>query len=414
MKALSTLITVDNAIKLLANYLKELVILDVETVNVLDAVGRVLAEDVYASIDRPEEDISAVDGYAVNSLDTTGASYYNPVRLAVKVVYDPLKKQGNLCVEPGTAIKVHTGWPLPCNANAVVMSEDVEVKNGFITVHRPVAAGTNVIYRGEDFKRGELLATRGTVIKPPLIAALAASGIDKVKVYRKINISIIAIGDELVEPGKEKAPGKVYDSSSYIVFSMMQKDGVFNVKYPNIVRDDVNELEDAVLREFERGVDVVVTTGGTGISESDIIADFVEKRGKFIFRGVRMRPGRPTSSSVLDHKYLLIHFSGFPVAAWAGYEVLFRMAVIEWLGIRGLDRLSIYARLSRRVPNVVGYKSIVRVAVFEHGGEFYAEPYMLRGSGVISSLLRTNGYVIIPEDVEGFEENTRVKVYMYE
>lgn len=413
LKALLTLVSVDDAVERLASALARFINLDVETINTINATGRILAEDIYATIDRPEEDISAVDGYAVRSIDTVSASHYNPVELVVKGTFRPDKRPTTLCVEPGTAIRVYTGTPVPCNADAIIMSEDVRLEEDRILIYKPVAQGSNVIFRGEDFKRGDLLATKGTVVKPALITALVASGISKVKTYRKINVSVIAVGDELVEPGEEKLQGEVYNSSAYVVYSMLNRDFIFDARYAGIVPDSVSEVEDAILKEFERGADVVITTGSTGIGEFDIVADLIEKRGTFIFRGVRMRPGRPTSSSIIDKKPLL-HLSGFPVAAWTGYEVLFRAAITKWLSIRGFERRAVYALLTRRLPNVVGYKSIVRVNVFEQSGELYAEPYMLRGSGVISSLLKTNGYVILPENVEGFEKNTKVQVYMYD
>jgi len=413
VKALLELIDVGEAIRRLVDALSRTLHLDVETVNLTNAIGKVLAEEVYATIDRPGEDISAVDGYAVRSLDTVGASYYNPVELTASRSVKPGERPAFPCIEPGVAVEVYTGTPIPCGADAVVMSEDVEVRGDRVLVYKPVAGGSNIIFKGEDFKKGDLLATRGTLIKPALLAALAANGVDKVKVYRKINVSIIAVGDELVEPGKEAPPGKVYDSSTYIVYSSLVRDLVFNAKYSGIVPDDVDAVANAVAREFERGADVVITTGGTGVGRHDIVVDFVKRHGEFVFRGVKLRPGRPTSSSVVGGK-LLLHLSGFPIAAWTGYEVLFRTAVIKWLGVSGLERHSVYALLTRRLPNVAGYTSIVRVNVFERHGELYAEPYMLRGSGVISSMLRTNGYVVLPENVEGFEKNTRVKVYFYD
>jgi molybdopterin molybdotransferase len=125
-----------------------------------------------------------------------------------------------------------------------------------------------------------------------------------------------------------------------------------------------------------------------------------------------MRPGRMTSASLMYGKPI-IHLSGFPVAAWAGYELILRPAIAKWIGIEEFERPVIYAYLSRRVPNISGYNSIIRVALTIKNGEYYAEPYMLRGSGVISSLLKTHGYIIIPENIEGFEEGEKVPVYLY-
>ena len=413
MKMLSRLIGVDDAVKKLVDAFSRTLHLDVEVVKITDAVGRVLAEDIYAPVNRPETSISAVDGYAVRSLDTTSASYYSPVELFIKGTIKPGYGNSGLCVDPGTAVRVHTGAQIPCGADAVVMEEDVQVVGNKVLVYKPVASGSNIVLKGEDFKKGDLLAPRGSLVKPPVIAALSASGVDSIVVYKKINVSIVTIGDELIEPGETPAPGRVYNSSAYVVYSALLRDSLFSVRYAGIVPDSVEEVENAVLGEFEKGVDLVITTGGTGISESDVIVDFVARNGEFVFRGVKMRPGRPTSSSII-HSKLVVHLSGFPVAAWCGYELILRRALIEWLGIRGLERHYVYARLARRLPGSPGYCSVVRVMLYEDNGELYADPYMLRGSGVISSLLRTNGYIIIPENVEGYEKGSRVRVYLYD
>ncbi|MEM0004673.1 MAG: molybdopterin molybdotransferase MoeA [Desulfurococcaceae archaeon] len=412
LKALINLVSIDDAIERLAMALDKTIVLDVEELTILNSVNRILAEDIYAEIDRPEVDVTAVDGYAVRSIDTVGASQYNPLELSIVGVLKPGQKPLEKCLDPGTAIRVHTGAPIPCGADAVVMDEDISLSKDHLVIYKPVPQGLNIIRRGEDFARGDLLAHKGSVIKPSIIAALTASGISRVRVYRKINVSVLAVGDELVEPGEEHVEGKTYNSTAYIVYSLLQRDGLFDVNYVGIVPDDSRELEEAVAREISKGADLVITTGGTGVSESDVVY-YLIKRGEQVFRGVRMRPGRPTSSFIYGNK-LIMCLSGFPVAAWTGYEVLLRRAIMKWLNIRGFERRVVNALLTRRIPNTVGYSSVIRVKVHLDKGVYFAEPYMLRGSGVISSLLRTDGYVIIPESVEGYEKNTPVQVYLYD
>ncbi|MEM4717418.1 MAG: molybdopterin molybdotransferase MoeA [Desulfurococcaceae archaeon] len=413
MKKIERLVPLDEAINKLVNTMNETIKLDLECVSLLNATNRIAAINIYAELDKPERDMSAVDGYAIRSIDTISASQYSPVELRIITkVIRPGIGVDNILMEPGTAIRVHTGGFIPGEADAVVMDEDVEIIGDKLLVYKPVSTGLNVIQKGEDFRKGELLVERGQVITPSIIASLASQGVDRIKVYRKINVSIMAIGDELVEPGVELNKG-VYNTTAYLVYSLLQRDAIFNVKYSGILPDNKEELEDRILREFENGADLVITTGGTGISESDIVSDLYDNEKRFIFRGIRLRPGRPTSSFVYKGR-LVINVSGFPVAAWAGIEVLFRKAVIKWLGIKGLERKIVDAVLTRRVPNNVGYNSVIRVLLGRQGDLLYAEPYMIRGSGVISSLLRTNGYIIIPEDVEGFEKGTVVKVYLYD
>lgn len=399
----------NEAVNRLVEVLKKHVELDIEEVGLLNAAGRVASENISATRDKPSWDLSAVDGYALNSVETIGASLYNPIEFRVVGVLRPGQRPGDVCIESGTAVRVHTGAPLPCGANAVVMDEDVEVLGNKILVYRQVAEGSNVIFRGEDLKKGEVICEKGQIVSPAVIAALTSSGIRSIRVYRKIRISIISIGDELVEPG-EVGQGEC-NSTAYILYSQLLKDVVFEPKYYGIIPDDPIIVEESVLKEIERGVDVVITTGGTGVGESDVI-ESIAKKHMLVFRGVRMRPGRPTSCSIINGKPV-IHLSGFPVAAWTGYELILRNAVIKWLGLKEFNRPIIKGVLTRRLPNVVGYVSVVRVSVELNGDEFLVEPYMLRGSGVISSLLRTTGYLILPEDVEGYDKGTKVTVYLH-
>jgi len=252
----------------------------------------------------------------------------------------------------------------------------------------------------------------GTLISPVHAAALASVGVSTIQVYRKIDVSIIAIGDELVEPGYPVNQGKEYNSSAYIIYTQLVKDGIFRVNYAGIVPDDINAILNTIKNEISRGADLVVTVGGTGVSETDKISELIEKHSHCIFRGVKMRPGRLTSASLIYDK-LVVNLSGFPVAAWAAYELILRPAITMWINIKGFERPVIYAYLSKRLPNISGYTSIVRVTLINKNDEYYAEPYALRGSGVISSLLRTHGYIIIPDNVEGFEEGEKVPVYLY-
>ncbi|MEM1668752.1 MAG: molybdopterin molybdotransferase MoeA [Thermofilaceae archaeon] len=404
-------IAINEAVNKLASVLAEAVELESEEVDLLEAVGRILATDVYSPQDRPRANVSAVDGYAVRSIDTVGASPYNPIELIIKYYLKPGQDAQGFTVERGVAARVLTGAPIPEGADAVVMDEDVEVRDGKVVIYKQVSEGSNIVYRGEDLKQADLVGSKGQVVNPAMVGAFAAVGIKSVKVYRKVRVALIAIGDELVEPGSSTTLGKDFNSTVYIVYSQMIKDWIFQPTYYGILPDDPVLVEEAIVRGIEKGADLVITTGGTGVGEGDVV-EHVMKKNTVVFRGVRIRPGRPTSCSVVSGKPV-VHLSGFPVASWTGYELLIRPAVQRWLGIKGFERPAIRATLTRRLPNVAGYTSLVRVQLRELHGEFYAEPYMLRGSGVISSLLRTNGYVMIPEDLEGYEIGSKVTVYIH-
>ncbi|MGC9011909.1 molybdopterin molybdotransferase MoeA [Thermogladius sp.] len=404
VKGIKELVSVREAVSRLAKVLAKIE-LDVEEVEVLEAYGRVLASDVVALVDHPGFDRSAVDGYAVVSSDTYSASMFNPAEL--EVVEAP-------AIGPGKARPVSTGEPLPSGADAVVMEEDVKRVGGKILVYKPVARGSNVSRRGEDFASGEVLVRAGTVLDFRKIPIIYASGHSTVRVFRKLRVGVVTVGSEVVEPGPDTASlgrGRVFNSTAYVVLSYLRRLPFIEARYYGVVPDDLGLLADFVARALALN-DVVVTTGGTGPGETDLVYDLVETRGAWVFRGVAMRPGRPTSASVIDGKPVL-HLSGFPLAAWVGLEGVFRPALVEALGLKGFSNQVVYAKLTRRLPNQAGYTTFVRSTLTTGvGGLPLVEPFMLRGSGLLRSLAETNSYIRLEEGSEGFEEGDVVPVYL--
>ncbi|WP_448577337.1 molybdopterin molybdotransferase MoeA [Thermosphaera sp.] len=405
MKILKGLIEVDEAVAAFAKVLSK-INLQKESVRIEEALGRIVASDVKAEFDFPDQDRSAVDGYAVLAEDTYYASQYNPVEL--KIVNN---REGDLCVERGVAFEVFTGNPIPCGANSVVMKEDTVRDNDKILVLKPVPVGGNISRKGEDYTKGSVLVGKGTVVNPFHIAIMASNGLKMVEVFEKLKIGIISTGNEIVSPGLAREHGEYYDSTGTLIHQLLIQDGFYRVTYYGIFPDDVKALTEA-LEEATLENDIVITIGGTGVSESDVVIDAAEKIGEQVFRGVKMRPGRPTSSSLVNGKPVL-HLSGYPVAAWTGYEVILRRAVAKAFNLVNYKRHVAFARLSRRLPNQAGYQTYIRVQLKTGEGELTAEPYMLRGSGVLSSLVFSHGYVEIPSNIEGFEKGDIVKVFLF-
>ncbi|AFK51679.1 molybdenum cofactor synthesis domain protein [Thermogladius calderae 1633] len=404
MKGIKELVSIHEAVSRLARVLAKIE-LDVEEVDVAEAYGRVLAGDVVALVDHPGFDRSAVDGYAVVSSDTYSASVFNPAEL--ELVDAPV-------IGPGKARPISTGAPLPSGADAVVMEEDVKRVGGKILVYKPVAQGSNVSRRAEDFARGEVLVRAGTVLDFRKIPIIYASGYSTVRVFRRLRVGVVTVGSEVVEPGPGTAGlegGRVFNSTGYVVLSYLRRLPFIEARYYGVIPDDLHLLADFVTRALALN-DIVITTGGTGPSEGDLVYDLVERGGAWVFRGVAMRPGRPTSASVVDGKPVL-HLSGFPLAAWVGLEGVFKAALVEAFGLKGLGNLIVYAKLTRRLPNQAGYTTFVRSTLTAGvGGLPLVEPFMLRGSGLLRSLAETNSYIRLEEGSEGFEEGEVVPVYL--
>ena len=380
-------------------------------VSVWNALGLILAEDVVARFDQPPFNRSAVDGYAVKSSDTFGASQLNPVRLRLIGTMATGDTPDKYVLGYGEAVEVSTGAPLPEGADAVVMVEDTNRFGEYVEVYKPVAPYENVSKKGEDYRRGEVIVSRNKILAPWDLAIIASNGYDKVVVYEKLRVGIMCTGNEVVEPGFKAGSGEVYNSTGVLVKNYLAQHSFIEPRYYGVFSDDYSVVRDALEKIIAEN-HVAITCGGAGVSDVDVVRDVIGDLGEYVFRGVAMRPGRPTSLALVEGKPVFM-LSGYPVAAWTGLEALVTPILYRVLGLQPPVKPVVKARLKRRVPNVIGYRSYIRVRVWVENGEYMAEPYMLRGSGVLSSLVKSNGYIVIPENTEGYQEGDLVEVTLY-
>jgi len=387
--------------------------LNVERVSLLDAIGRVAAKDVVSPCDIPPFDRSVVDGYAVRAEDTYGASPSNPLplRLVGEARFDTAFRYS---IGPGEAVKIHTGVPLPKGANAVVMLEDVIENESTIYVMKSVSVYANVSRRGEDMPRGFTILKRGHIIKPWHVTALAAVGIDGVEVFEKLRMCLLTIGDEIVEPSRDLNPvevlnrGKVFSSTHYLLLCEAKRYGFLDPIHIGIVGDSPHEISKRVRQVIDE-CHIIITTGGTGPSQRDVVVEAVKGIGsEIIVRGVAMRPGRTTSVAVLKGKPIFM-LSGFPVAAYIAFRFFIIPSLTKALGIEE-SRRYVYAKLTRRVTNRVGYTTFVRAKLYNCDVEICVEPLVSTGSGLISTLLESDGILTLPDDIEGYEAGERVSI----
>jgi len=404
LRGFQKLATVEEAKKLFFNSLK-FRRRKTETVPVCDALNRVLAEDLIAEEDLPRFDRSAVDGYAVKAEDTFGASQFKPKTLKLASTSE---------VKKGEAKQVWTGNPLPRGADAVLMLENVRlVSDSKIEVWTAVTPGENVSRRGEDVARGEVAVKAGTRLKPHHLALISALGKTKVLVFEKPKVAILATGNELVEAGEKPREDQIYETNRVMLSSLCLELGAEPINL-GIAKDDVEEISEKLKQGLEMA-DVLVTTGGTSVGASDLVPTAINKLGKpgVIVHGVAIRPAMPTALAIIDDKPVIV-LSGNPVAAFFGFEVFARPLILKMLGIENEPRPVVMARLTRRTSTALGRKTFVRVRVFQQNGEFYAEPISARGSGIISTLTRANGYIVAPENREGLEEGETVQVHLFD
>jgi len=370
-----------------------------------DALGRVLAEDVIAQQDLPRFDKSAVDGYALKSADSVGASQFKPRAFGLTENQEVSDKQ---------AKQVWTGNPIPKGADAVVMLENTKKHEGKLEVWSQLAPGDNVSKKGEDTKKGDIVAKAGTRLNPYHIGLAAALGYSQLKVSEKPKIGVLATGNELVEVGTQLSGNLIYDSNKIMLSAACRELGAETTDY-GIAKDDVDEIAGKIQKALN-AQDAVITTGGTSVGGLDLVPDAVNKLGEpgVIVHGVALRPAMPTAVAILEGKPVLI-LSGNPVAAIIGFEVFGRPMVCRLLGMsRTEPRQMLKATLTRRVAGALGRKTYVRVRVTLRRGEFYAEPVSAKGSGSISTMTQSNGFVVIPENREGVSEGETVIVRMFD
>jgi molybdopterin molybdotransferase len=368
------------------------------------ALSRVLAEDLFAPEDLPRFNKSAMDGFAVKSGDLVGATQFKPVILQLTSAEQ---------VEAKEAKQVWTGNPIPKGADSVIMIENTKKGVGGLEVWSQLAPGDNVSKRGEDVKEGDLVAKAGTRLNPYHIGLAAALGYTQLKVAQKPKIAILPTGNELAELGTDRAANQIYDSNKTMISALCHELGA-EVTDCGLAKDNLDEIAEKIKSALKTN-DAIITTGGTSVGGLDLLPDAVNKLGKpgVIVHGVALRPAMPTAVAILEGKSVLI-LSGNPVAAVIGFEVFGRPLICRMLGMnREEPRPIITAKLVKRVTSALGRKTYVRVCVSLKNGELTAEPVSAKGSGSISTMTQSNGFVIVPENREGVSEGETVVVQMF-
>ncbi|MCL5256516.1 MAG: molybdopterin molybdotransferase MoeA [Chloroflexi bacterium] len=388
--------------------------LDAERRPILDALGQVLAEDVISSASIPPFDNSAMDGYAVQSGDVAGAGRDKPIEL--RVIADlAAGRVAGVSVGPGTAVRIMTGAPLPNGADAVVRFEDTDEasapstrEGGRIGVMVPVVSGENVRYAGEDVRTGELVIPKGATVRPSEIGVLASLGRKDVLVHRRPKVAVLATGDELVEIDEPVSPGKIRNSNSYSVASLVARYGGVPVML-GIARDRIEELTAKLAEGLT--TDLVITSGGVSVGDYDMVKNVLKAEGKIDFWQVRMKPGKPLAFGHIRGVPLL-GLPGNPVSAMVSFEQFGRPAILKMLGKTKLAKPTVSATLTEDVENYSGRRHYIRAILEKRDGRYYAWTTGEQGSGILTSMAKANGLVVIPEDQKLVKAGTEVMVQM--
>ena len=375
-----------------------------------DALGHVLAEDVTSPLTIPPLDNTAMDGYAVRAADTDGASPDSPVTLrvigevAAGYIYEG-------AVEPGTAVRVMTGAPIPRGADSVVPFEETDETAGrvfgrfakgrdHVGVFKAALPGNNVRSAGEDITAGTTVLRAGTELHAAQIGVLASLGRAEVPVYRRPVVAIVSTGDELLSLGEPHAPGKIYDANSYSVAALVTEAGGIP-KPMGIARDTVEELT-AKIQAALIDADLLVTTAGVSRGDYDVVKDVLEREGEVGFWTVRMRPGKPLAFGTFPapdgRRVPHLGLPGNPVSSMVAFELFGRPALYKMAGRQGWERPTVRVIAEDRLVNPDGRRFLARAVVTERDGRYYASLTGSQSSGVLTSMALANALVICPED----------------
>ncbi|MDI9619361.1 MAG: molybdopterin biosynthesis protein [Candidatus Nezhaarchaeota archaeon] len=383
--------------------------LGVEEVDLVNSLGRTLAEDVYSPIDYPPFDRSEVDGYAVHAEDTYGADEERPAVLAV-TGGSPVGRAPQAPLGRGEAFEIATGAVVPREANAVVMEEYTDRENGRVKVYRPVAPGENVVHAGSDISLGDLALSRGTLLGPRELGLLAALGKRRVKVYRKVKVAVFSTGNEVVEPGEKLELGQIYDSNSFFIVSSLLEMGA-EARYAGHLPDDYQSILHALRCEVEES-DVIITSGGTSAGAGDLVYRAFDDLGRpgLIIHGVKVKPGKPTAIAVARGK-LLIGLPGFPLSCAMVFLTVVRPLIAKLMGLELDGYQSVKATFPFRVRTGQGKTWLIPVSLVSSANGLVAYPVTMK-SGDVSPLVSAEGYVRVPEGKELLEGGETVDVFL--
>ncbi|SEA75835.1 molybdopterin molybdotransferase [Bowdeniella nasicola] len=362
-----------------------------------DAMGCVLAEDVTASQDHPFVDAALLDGYAVASADIAQARPAAPVELPV---VDDVRAGSaeRIHLVANTAVRIASGAPLPIGADAVVPVEFTDHGEARVQIRSASSAGENVRAQAEDMAEGEVVLTKGTRIGAPQIALLAAVGRGRVRVHPRPRVVIVSIGDELVEPGRPRTPGQVYDANSHALACAAQDAGAMTYRVP-AVTDERAALRQMITDQLVRA-DLIITTGGLSYGQDDTVKEVLSPLGKVRFDQVAMWPGRQFGVGQLgEENYAVPIFClpGDPVAVQVAFEAFVRPAIRSMAGYQQVYRRTVRAKAAQGFYSVSGKREFVRVRVTGEPGAYRAEVLGNPAALLISELARANAYAVVPE-----------------
>lgn len=399
------MIPVDEALNKILSHAS---LLGAERVSLLDALGRIMAEEIYAARNIPPVDNSAMDGYALRAEDVRKASPEHPVQLCV--IEDlPAGSLPTQTVGKGKTTRIMTGAPIPKGANAVVPVEMTKKEEGFVLIFHTAGQGENIRKSGEDVKRGDRVLSKGDRVRPAEVGMLASVGRAVVSVYQIPLVAILCTGDELVDVDGDLDGAKIVSSNSYTLAAQVKECGAVPLQL-GIAKDDKQDIEE----KLHQGIraDVLISSAGVSVGDYDFVKDVMKRLGmEMIFWKVAMRPGQPLAFGTIGGKPVF-GLPGNPVSSMISFEQFVRPLLLKMMGCRHIFRPVVEAILKEDIKKMAGRRYFIRGSLSLEKDEYVVTTTGEQGSGILRSMVKANGLIVIPEDREIVRAGEKVKVQL--
>jgi len=377
--------------------------LGAERVELLTALGRVVAEDVTAPWDLPFFDNSAMDGFAVRAADCRPGG-------SLRVTgYIPAGGTVTPAIEPGCAVRIMTGAPIPPGCDAVVPVEEAEERGDAILLMGKVERPQHIRFHGEDVRIGDTVVSAGTIIHPPEISMLASFGKATVPVYRRARVAVLSTGDELIELGEQPVSGKIINSNALSLAAAIREIGAEPIIL-GIARDSMESHREKMSEGLK--ADVLITSAGVSAGDRDLVRDCLAELGiSQLFWKIDIKPGRPTAFGMKDGKPVF-SLPGNPVSTMVTFEEFVRPALLKMMGHRRVIKPYVQATLRSEVRKKPGRVHFVRVRIDVENGMNWATSAGDQNTGILGTMLRANGIAMLPKDKSVFSPGEVVAVHL--
>ena len=378
----------------------------VESVAIENALGRVLATEIMSPVNVPPHDNSAMDGYAfaLSSIEDT-----NVLKLVGKS-FAGTPFQG--IVEDGQCIRIMTGAKLPNGCDTVEMQENCQVEADKITFLAQKKLGQNVRLAGEDIKQSEVIYHQGYKLSAPDVGALASVGIASVDVFRKVNVALIATGDELKSPNETLMEGDIFESNRFFLKAMLTKVGA-NVIDFGIIKDDFDLIKQAFI-DADKQADIVISSGGVSVGEADYTKDVLESLGQVGFWKIAMKPGKPFAFGKLENSFFC-GLPGNPVSALVTFYQLVVPSLFQLMGAGAKNRITLQAKTTSALKKSIGRMDFQRgVWQLSDSGEIEVTSTGAQGSGILTSVSKANCFILLAQDQGRVEKGEQVTIELFD